>query len=340
MAKFQDVHIGKQLKVVSNLPGGIPAAQDVAYGFGPTAIPGTIWAEGGILIGSPLSFPFVNFPEASLMVSRAPLTNPLAAKTPSVFKVTTKANIPATPIDVMFGDPGVGIVGITCNTEIISIINASTIAIVSPTVTIATNKFHVGAQADAGAKTQAGAEARTGVKAKASKECTAGPVSTFGALTVTGLAKATAFMGDGKFLRNVPCTKSFDIPHPVKENHRLRHVCVEAPTADVYIRGKLDGNHIINLPDYWKGLVDHETISVNLTPIGKADVSLHVGEIREDKIILSSDHLTQVKCFYHVYAERKDVKKNIPEYEGSSPSDYPGDNTQYSIAGYNYDRRD
>ena len=67
---------------------------------------------------------------------------------------------------------------------------------------------------------------------------------------------------------------------------------------------------------------------------------MHVKDITEDKIILSSDHLTKVKCFYHVYAERKDVEKNIPEYEGLSPADYPGDNTQYSIAGYNYDRRD
>ena len=87
-------------------------------------------------------------------------------------------------------------------------------------------------------------------------------------------------------------------------------------------------------------MVDHETITVNLTPIGKADVSLHVGEIREDKIILSSDHLTQVKCFYHVYGERKDVEKNIPEYEGESPKDYPGDLSQSSIVGYHYDVRE
>ena len=42
----------------------------------------------------------------------------------------------------------------------------------------------------------------------------------------------------------------------------------------------------------------------------------------------------------HVYAERKDVEKNIPEYEGESPKDYPGDLSQSSIVGYHYDVRE
>ena len=134
--------------------------------------------------------------------------------------------------------------------------------------------------------------------------------------------------------------KNFDISHPTKEGWRLSHVCVEAPTADVYIRGKLDGSNIIEIPEYWKGLVDYDTITVNLTPLGRSDTSLHVKEILEDKIIVSSDHLVQVKCFYHVYGERIDVEKNIPEYEGESPKDYPGDLSQSSIAGYHYDVRE
>ena len=134
--------------------------------------------------------------------------------------------------------------------------------------------------------------------------------------------------------------KNFDITHPTKEGWRLSHVCVEAPTADVYIRGKLDGSNIIEIPEYWKGLVDYDTITVNLTPLGRSDTSLHVKEILEDKIIVSSDHLVQVKCFYHVYGERIDVEKNIPEYEGESPKDYPGDLSQSSIVGYHYDVRE
>ena len=133
--------------------------------------------------------------------------------------------------------------------------------------------------------------------------------------------------------------KNFDITHPTKEGWRLSHVCVEAPSADVYIRGKLDGNHIIEIPEYWKELVDYDTITVNLTPFKNPDPTLCVKDILEDKIILSSAYLTQVKCFYHVYGERKDVEKNIPEYEGESPKDYPGDLSQYSIVGYHYDVR-
>jgi len=40
-----------------------------------------------------------------------------------------------------------------------------------------------------------------------------------------------------------------------------------------------------------------------------------------------------VNCSYVVYGERKDVDKNISEYQGTSPADYPGDNSQYVING-------
>ena len=59
-------------------------------------------------------------------------TNPLASKVPSLFKVTTKANLPPNPIDVMLGDRGVGMVGITVNSLIINILNATDINIVTP----------------------------------------------------------------------------------------------------------------------------------------------------------------------------------------------------------------
>ena len=40
-----------------------------------------------------------------------------------------------------------------------------------------------------------------------------------------------------------------------------------------------------------------------------------------------------------VYGERKDGEKLIPEYIGLSPSEYPGDNEQYSVVGWDYDKR-
>ena len=62
--------------------------------------------------------------------------------------------------------------------------------------------------------------------------------------------------------------KGFDIKHPTKENHRLRYVCLEGPEGGVYYRGILKDSEFIELPDYWKDLVDTKTITVHLTPIG------------------------------------------------------------------------
>ena len=56
----------------------------------------------------------------------------------------------------------------------------------------------------------------------------------------------------------------------------------------------------------------------------------------ERKIYLQCQGGMPVDCFYHIMAERKDIEKLIPEYEGTSPGDYPGDNSKYNIAGYNH----
>lgn len=120
--------------------------------------------------------------------------------------------------------------------------------------------------------------------------------------------------------------KDFDIPHPTKDGWRLRHVCIEGPTADVYYRGKVSGN-IIELPDYWKGLVDEETITVTLTPIGEYQ-QLFVEAIQDNRIYIKNHLDTSTYCYYLVCAERKDVERNIPEYQGGY-EDYPGNNSDY-----------
>ena len=120
--------------------------------------------------------------------------------------------------------------------------------------------------------------------------------------------------------------KDFDIPHPTKDGWRLRHVCIEGPTADVYYRGKVSGN-IIELPDYWKGLVDEETITVTLTPIGEYQ-QLFVESIEDNRIYMKNHLDTSTHCYYLVCAERKDVERNIPEYQGGY-EDYPGNNSDY-----------
>ena len=46
-----------------------------------------------------------------------------------------------------------------------------------------------------------------------------------------------------------------------------------------------------------------------------------------------------IHCSYIVHGTRNDLDPMIVEYEGETPADYPGNNNQYSIAGYHYDKR-
>lgn len=132
--------------------------------------------------------------------------------------------------------------------------------------------------------------------------------------------------------------KNFDIPHPTKEGWRLTHTCVEGPESAVYIRGRVKNTTEIELPEYWKGLVDITTITVNLTAIG-AHQDIIVKRWDDEKVYLQSRGGIPINCFYYIMAERKDTEKLIPEYKGTI-EDYPGDNSQRSIAGYHYDTKE
>ncbi len=124
--------------------------------------------------------------------------------------------------------------------------------------------------------------------------------------------------------------KDFDIPHPTKENHRLRHVCLEGPESAVYVRGRLTDNNVIELPDYWRGLVDPESITVSLTQVGSSQ-DLIVDKIEwGSKVFIRSGTASNIDCFYLIHGERKDGEKLIVEYEGDKISDYPGDNRLYT----------
>jgi hypothetical protein len=126
--------------------------------------------------------------------------------------------------------------------------------------------------------------------------------------------------------------KDFDIKHPTKDGWRLRHVAPEGPTADVYTRGRVSNKNFIILPEYWRKLVDPTTITVNLTPIG-AHQQVIVKRINDNKVYLQSNGGLPINCYYHIYGERQDCELNIAEYEGTSPKDYPGDNSEYLQSG-------
>lgn len=116
-----------------------------------------------------------------------------------------------------------------------------------------------------------------------------------GDLTINGALYATS--------------KSFRIPHPTKEGKNITYGSLEGPENGVYVRGK-SNERMIRLPDYWEHLVDKDTITVQLTPIGKHQ-KLIVGEIGNTFVEVLNKKLfsKRLNYYYFIQAERKDIPK-------------------------------
>jgi len=128
---------------------------------------------------------------------------------------------------------------------------------------------------------------------KTSTSTTTGAVTIAGGLGVSGAVNAQ--------------TKSFIIDHPTKPGKLLKHGSLEGPEFGVYVRGRCTGKYI-QLPDYWLGLVDADSVTVDLTPIGSHQ-KLYVERIEGDRVYIANDALfgKSVNCFYTVWGARKDV---------------------------------
>ena len=134
--------------------------------------------------------------------------------------------------------------------------------------------------------------------------------------------------------------KPFDIQHPSKgEGWRLRYACIEGPEVAVYHRGRLRRGKEIVLPRYWKDLVHINSITVQLQPVG-AHQDIIIKRWDDEKIYLQSMGGMPIDCFYHVYAERKDINPLIIEYEGKDCFDYPDPNYKPGVANPRYDDPD
>lgn len=310
MAKVGDFFVGSQLFCGVAEHAGAPLPP-VGLGVGGSKIRGAGFIAGPLLIGDPFTFtkgPNVN--EANLMVARC--GNPEALPPPpSIFKVSS-FGFPPTPIDVVVGDP-TGPVGVSVNSSIINIISPITngIGILNWT----------GTKTFIGVKQQTGLELRTGAVSDVGKESTIGNVVESGSrvingsLIVNGATHINGFLSFNSSI--VGTTKKFDISHPTKPNHRLAHACIEGPENGVYHRGRLIDTNIIELPEYWRGLVDAESITVNLTPHGVYQ-ELFVKSIEWGTRINVVNNLGgPINCSYTVYAKRKDVADLIVEYEGN-----------------------
>ncbi len=99
--------------------------------------------------------------------------------------------------------------------------------------------------------------------------------------------------------------KSFSIKHLTKPNKRLVYGVAEGPEHSVFIRGTSRG--VIHLPEEWRWLVNTDSITVQLTAIGKSQL-LWVDAICDDRIIVKS-RAKNIEFYYFVQAERKDIPK-------------------------------
>ena len=163
-------------------------------------------------------------------------------------------------------------------------------------------------------------------------------------LAQTGIITATTFVGALTGTASGNKVLPFDIPHVTQKGKRIRHIIAEGPEAGIYVRGKIKDTNVIELPEYWDGLIDPETITVTLTQIGYSQ-DLIVDKIDLGKnIIIRSGVGTNIHCYYEVWASRwinpmNHDEKLIVVYDGETPDDYPGDNKQFLIGGWDYDRR-
>lgn len=111
----------------------------------------------------------------------------------------------------------------------------------------------------------------------------------------------TTFNVDGAFTAN---TKSFLIDHQSLPGKKLIYGVLEGPEHAVYLRGRLTNDDTITFPEEWSWLVDKDTITVQLTPIGSHH-HLWVEQVTETSITVNSN--TDIDCYYLVHATRKDV---------------------------------
>ena len=152
-----------------------------------------------------------------------------------------------------------------------------------------------------------------------------------------GNVTAPTFIGN--VISRASGNKSFDIPHVTKPGKRIRHVCAEGPEPGIYIRGRLKNSNKITLPEYWEGLIDPDSITVTLTQIGYSQ-DLIVESIDWGKVVkVKSGTGANIDCFYDIWAARWVDPNNHDEklhvvYDGESPADYPGNNDDFIVGGF------
>lgn len=128
-----------------------------------------------------------------------------------------------------------------------------------------------------------------------------------GSLNVSG---SQNYVGDVNINGTLTATvKSFLIEHPTQPGKKLQYGNLEGPEHAVYFRGRSTSS-IIELPEEWTGLVDEESITVQLTSIGKFQ-PLYVSNITSTRVEIQVSEPTLLNYHYLVHGERKDIDKLI-----------------------------
>lgn len=297
-AEYDAINVSDQVAISAN-PTGIGPPIPIPITFNPLS--GFLHVSSASLFGNPTVYPA---PLGNVMIGRS---SDLKLKALPMLYVRSTPD-PPTPRDVILGDPA-GPVGISVNSLIINILNSSKLTIISPENYWQGIKNLIGAETINGAKAQTGAEARSGSKTINGATTINGSLDVVGRLTCSNVSLVGTI--------NVQGWKEFDITHPTKPNHRLSHACLEGPEIGVYYRGRLINDNIINLPDYWKGLVDPESITVQLTSHGVYQ-ELYVKEIQwGSRVIVTNNSGGPINCSYTIFGKRKDVPDLEVEYIGT-----------------------
>ena len=339
-------------KIKGQLVVGETVLSPVGFGVGVTKLPGTAYISGPIMVGDTKSFvspPGVPLASGAMITKRSSLDGLVGSAglelarafglvpSPSIMIVSNSIEQPIPlPTDVLIGTPVLP-VGVTVNTGIsfftvmstasnfFSLANIGMFAPFYEKVTSLTK--------DIGNKLFIGTKTELGVDKNVALTLNDAPTLHKTIIRCKDVFSSSS-PGLNKTFAIAMSKKSFDIPHPTKKDHRLRYICPEGPRADVYVRGKLrNGENVIELPEYWRELVDPESIDISLTPFGSYQ-ELFVKEIQwGSKIVVRNNGGGPIDCSYIVYGERKDVEANISEYKGLTPEDYPGDNGEYNVNG-------
>ena len=139
------------------------------------------------------------------------------------------------------------------------------------------------------------------------------------------------------YVRNVvrARSKGFVIPHPSEDKKEqgllLQHGCIEGPENGVYYRGEgtlVNGETIIELPDYFEDLVHIENRSVQLTPkVNNREEASRMGNLFATQVVDgkfsvfcnstdstdSTDNVCDICFWWEVKGDRKDIPKLVVE---------------------------